>query len=54
MKQLTKFAGLIAASYIFLTGQNVEAASPEEFNRKMAVGVNLGNCLEAPNEGDWG
>ena len=25
-----------------------------EINHKLGRGVNLGNCLEAPNEGEWG
>jgi endoglucanase len=29
-------------------------AAPYELNRRLGRGVNLGNALEAPNEGEWG
>lgn len=57
IKRSQKFA-LVMSSLCLLTGivgvSEANAATPEEFNRKMSLGVNLGNCLEAPNEGEWG
>ncbi len=42
---------------LFATAGSVQAAmakSAAEFNRSLGSGINLGNALEAPKEGDWG
>jgi endoglucanase len=36
------------------TAEPIAAADPFELNKRLTRGVNLGNALEAPNEGEWG
>lgn len=39
---------------IFLMQKPAEASSPFILNQKLGRGINLGNALEAPREGEWG
>jgi endoglucanase len=47
-------ATLLLAILIFLGNAPAHAGAAEDFNRRLRSGVNLGNALEAPKEGDWG
>jgi endoglucanase len=60
---MPKFSALFIALAILLMQATVAplvvAATPETsdafaFNKRLGVGVNLGNALDAPKEGDWG
>lgn len=48
--------GIIIIILIFiLTPLTIKSQTKaHEINQKLGRGVNLGNCLEAPNEGEWG
>lgn len=46
---LFSFAGSLNAQ-----DANGQTVDPFEQNRKLGKGVNLGNALEAPSEGEWG
>jgi endoglucanase len=41
---ISQFYGVAALSY----------QSPETYNEQLGTGINLGNALDAPKEGDWG
>jgi endoglucanase len=41
---ISQFCGVPALSY----------KSPEAYNKLLGIGINLGNALDAPKEGDWG
>src|SRR5271168_1856881 len=44
-----------AVAVLFMLGQlTAIAADAEQFNRRLGLGMNLGNALEAPKEGAWG
>jgi len=44
-----------AVTLLFLVAQTgAIAADAEKFNRRLGLGMNLGNALEAPKEGAWG
>ena len=52
-----QFLSVIIASVFTLYGTHCFAANMDkcfEINRKLGIGINLGNALEAPKEGDWG
>jgi endoglucanase len=40
-------------SAVYVSRQKADVET-QEFNRRLGRGVNLGNALEAPEEGDWG
>ena len=46
----------ILALIVFSLVDSVPAAEPSavEMNRLLGRGINFGNCLEAPKEGEWG
>lgn len=46
----------LLALTLILGAQLAQAAPPDarEINRKIGRGINLGNALEAPKEGEWG
>lgn len=48
------FAGLMLATNLYASALPVYAESAIEFNRRLGTGINLGNALDAPKEGDWG
>src|SRR5262245_4184166 len=60
MRQLATLTLLLSSALILVAGK--PAAKPEErpaddifaANKKLGRGINLGNALEAPNEGEWG
>ncbi len=45
---------LLTIHALFACAPAAQALSAEDFNRRLKSGVNLGNALEAPKEGDWG
>lgn len=47
--------GLASVFFVIVSsGQAVRADTAFDFSRKLGTGINLGNALEAPKEGDWG
>jgi endoglucanase len=51
------FRALLAASFLLVTAVSLSTAadpSATEMNRLLGRGINFGNCLEAPKEGEWG
>jgi endoglucanase len=56
MSAPVKIAGLIALAVPLLTGLVGAADTPDAFavNQRISRGINLGNALEAPVEGEWG
>ncbi len=53
MSKINLCVALLIVSTI-TTGLNVWGQKGFEYNKKLGVGVNLGNALEAPREGAWG
>ena len=59
-KKLLAFAYLLVVSQLALSsgdGSDKAQSKPEDIaaaNRKLGRGINLGNALDAPNEGEWG
>ena len=55
---LLKLCSLVVLGTVFLSPEFSPAAEPEKdafhYNRLIGRGVNMGNCLEAPKEGEWG
>jgi endoglucanase len=49
-------AKLLAAIVVFMTSVSMAANEPNifEINKLIGRGINIGNALEAPNEGEWG
>ena len=45
---------LLAISLQKISCSKAEAESANQFNQKMGSGINLGNALDAPKEGEWG
>jgi len=45
---------LFTCAFAGETGGSARAVGPFEVNKLIGRGVNLGNALEAPNEGEWG
>src|ERR1700679_2895967 len=39
---------------LFAQASSAGARTAEDYNSKLGSGINLGNALEAPKEGDWG
>lgn len=47
-------ASTLAVILSLTPGKSAQAETAFDFNRKLGSGINLGNALEAPKEGDWG
>ncbi len=48
---------LVQFAFVAVLAANAGAAEPKDafdYNRLLGRGMNLGNALEAPNEGEWG
>jgi endoglucanase len=45
---------IFAVTILFAQGQSARAETAFDCNKKLGSGINLGNALEAPKEGDWG
>ncbi len=43
----------VVAALFFITSA-IHSVEPFELNQKLGRGVNLGNALDAPQEGEWG
>jgi endoglucanase len=48
------FLSAVLASASFASALQAADLSPAEMNRLLGRGINFGNCLEAPKEGEWG
>jgi len=48
------FTTILLALCLCAINQKAIAADVFEFNKKLGNGINLGNALDAPKEGDWG
>jgi endoglucanase len=51
---LSVLATALSIIIAFTQGHSASAETAFELNRKLGSGINLGNALEAPKEGDWG
>ena len=51
---LCALATVLSMLAMFAHGQPACAQTAFEYNRKLGSGINLGNALDAPKEGDWG
>src|SRR5258708_1696487 len=57
MRQLLAFSLLVAGTVAFAAENQPTASTSSDIhaaNKKLGRGINLGNALEAPKEGEWG
>lgn len=53
MKMFTKIILIVVCTFC-ISFEAESQTKAHSINQKLARGVNLGNCLEAPSEGEWG